>query len=155
MTPAIVAAQRAHVWFEVHEYPHDPDTPTYGIEAAQVLGLDPTTVFKTLVATADGGRLVIALVPVVHTLNLKALAAAVGAKRAAMADASAAERATGYVVGGISPLGQRKGLPTVVDHSALGLATMYVCAGRRGVELALRPHDLIRLCRATTAAIAR
>ena len=155
MTPAIVAAQRAKVWFKVREYPHDPFAPSYGLEAAEALGLDPAVVFKTLVAAADETRLVVALVPVAHTLNLKALAAAIGAKRTDMAAAAAAERATGYVLGGISPLGQRKRLPTVIDASALTLETMYVSAGRRGVEIALRPPDLIRLCNAITAAIAR
>lgn len=155
MTPAIVAARQAKVWHEVRQYPHDPDTPSYGVEAAERLGLDPATVFKTLVAATDTGRLIVALVPVVNTLDLKALATAVGAKRASMADSATAERATGYVVGGISPLGQRKQLPTVVDRSALELATMYVSAGRRGLELALRPGDLIRVCNAVIAVVAR
>jgi len=155
MTPAIVAVRRAKIWHEVREYPHDPATPSYGVEAAERLGLDPATVFKTLVAETDTGRLVVALVPVANTLDLKALATAVGAKRMSMAEAVAAERATGYVVGGISPLGQRKKLPTVIDDSARQLETMYVSAGRRGLELALRPSDLISLSEATTAAIAR
>ena len=111
--------------------------------------------FKTLLAERDDGTLVVALVPVASTLDLKALAAAIGAKRAAMADPAAAERATGYVVGGISPLGQKKRLPTVIDESALALDTMHVSAGRRGLEIALAPADLVRLCDATTAPIAR
>jgi Cys-tRNA(Pro)/Cys-tRNA(Cys) deacylase len=154
MTPAVVAAQRAKIAFSIHEYPHDPAAASYGLEAAEKLGLDPAQVFKTLVASVDG-RLTVALVPVAMSLDLKALAAAVGGKRAAMADVADAERATGYVAGGISPLGQKKRLPTVIDTSALGLERMYVSAGRRGLEIALAPHDLIRLCNGRTAAIAR
>ncbi|HEY8514453.1 MAG TPA: Cys-tRNA(Pro) deacylase [Candidatus Binatia bacterium] len=154
MTPAVVAARRAKIWHELREYRHDADAPSYGVEAAQALGLDPEHVFKTLVAECDG-TLVVALVPVARSLDLKALAAAVGAKRAAMADPAQAERATGYVVGGISPLGQKKRLPMVADESMLALETVYVSAGRRGLELALRPADLLRLCDAATARIAR
>lgn len=154
MTPAVVAAQRAKVPYRIHEYPHDPAAPSYGLEAAEKLGLDPARVFKTLVASVDG-KLVVALVPVAHSLDLKALAAAVRGKRAVMADVGEAERATGYVAGGISPLGQRKRLATVVDESARTLDRMYVSAGRRGVEIELAPGDLIRLCQATVARIAR
>jgi len=139
----------------VVEYEHDPKAPSYGLEAAQALGLDPGCVFKTLVAEGDGRQLAVALVPVACTLDLKALAAAIGAKRVAMADPAAAERATGYVVGGISPLGQKKRLPMVIDDSVLALDTVYVSAGRRGLEIALAPADLIRLCAAATAPIAR
>lgn len=155
MTPAVTAAKRARIAFRLLEYRHDPGAASYGLEAAEALGLDPASVFKTLLAESDGGRLVVALVPVACTLDLKALAAAIGAKRAAMADAAMAERATGYVVGGISPLGQKKRLPTVIDESALALDTMHVSAGRRGLEIALAPADLVRLCDATTAPIAR
>lgn len=154
MTPAVVAAQRAKVPFQIHEYTHDPSAPSYGLEAADKLGLDPAQVFKTLVASVDG-KLTVALVPVAHSLDLKALAAAVRGKRAAMADVGEAERATGYVAGGISPLGQRKRLPTVVDESARELDRMYVSAGRRGVEIELAPADLIRLAQAIVASIAR
>ena len=155
MTPAVMAAQRARVRFALREYEHDPKAPSYGLEAAQALGLDPGCVFKTLVAEGDGRQLAVALVPVACTLDLKALAAAIGAKRVAMADPAAAERATGYVVGGISPLGQKKRLPMVIDDSVLALDTVYVSAGRRGLEIALAPADLIRLCDAATAPIAR
>ena len=155
MTPAVVAARRAKISFLLREYEHDPDAPSYGIEAAQALGLDPGCVFKTLVAEGDGRQLVVALVPVACTLDLKALAAAIGAKRVAMADPAAAERVTGYVVGGISPLGQKKRLAMVIDDSVLALDTVYVSAGRRGLEIALAPADLIRLCDAATATIAR
>ena len=155
MTPAVTAAKRARIEFRLLEYRHDPGAASYGLEAADALGLDPASVFKTLLAESDGGVLVVALVPVACTLDLKALASAIGAKRAAMADPAAAERATGYVVGGISPLGQKKRLPTVIDESALALDTMHVSAGRRGLEIALAPADLVRLCDATTAPIAR
>lgn len=155
MTPAVTAAKRARIAFRLLEYRHDPAATSYGLEAAEALGLDPASVFKTLLAESDGGTLVVALVPVACTLDLKALASAIGAKRAAMADPSAAERATGYVVGGISPLGQKKRLRMVIDESALALETMHVSAGRRGLEIALAPADLVRLCEAVTAPIAR
>jgi Cys-tRNA(Pro)/Cys-tRNA(Cys) deacylase len=155
VTPAVVAAKRAGIAFRLLEYAHDPAAASYGLEAASVLGLDPASVFKTLVAERDGGGLVVALVPVACTLDLKALASAIGAKRVAMADPAAAERATGYVVGGISPLGQKKRLPMVIDESVLALATVHVSAGRRGLEIALAPADLVRLCDASTAPIAR
>jgi Cys-tRNA(Pro)/Cys-tRNA(Cys) deacylase len=155
VTPAIRAAKLARIDFEVLAYEHDARTRAYGPEAATRLGLRPGAVFKTLVAKAAGSGLVIALVPVDRELDLKALAAAVGGKRAEMAGPAEAERATGYVVGGISPLGQRRPLPTVIDESALALPRLFVSAGRRGLEIALRPADLIALCRATTAPIAR
>jgi Cys-tRNA(Pro)/Cys-tRNA(Cys) deacylase len=157
MTPAIIAAERAKVAHRVLAYEHDPAAPAYGPEAAAVLGLDPAAVFKTLVIALEGARapLAVALVPVSRQLDLKAAATALGAKRATMADVAAAERATGYVVGGISPLGQRKLLPTLVDESALALDELYVSAGRRGLEIALAPADLLTLTRGTPAAIAR
>ena len=155
MTPAILVARKAGVVHQVLEYTPDPAADSYGLEAAELLGLDPACVFKTLVADAEGVGLVCALVPVTGSLDLKALADAVGARKARMADIAAAERATGYVVGGISPLGQRKPLKTVVDASALLHTTVYVSAGRRGVELALAPMDLVHLTKARTADIAR
>ena len=155
MTPAILAARKAGVVHQVLEYTHDPAAASYGLEAAELLGLAPGCVFKTLVADAEGVGLVCALVPVTGSLDLKALADAVGARRARMADIAAAERATGYVVGGISPLGQRKPLKTVIDASALLHTTVYVSAGRRGVELALAPMDLVHMTKARTAEIAR
>jgi Cys-tRNA(Pro)/Cys-tRNA(Cys) deacylase len=148
-TPAIVAASRAGIVFTVHEYEHDPRAASYGLEAVEKLGLDPRRVFKTLVADVDG-TLTVAVVPVEAQLDLRALG-----KRARMADPRAAERATGYVSGGISPLGQRRLLPTVVDESALGHETVHVSAGRRGLELELAPGDLVRLTDARVAAIAR
>lgn len=154
MTPAILAANRAGIRYVVHEYSHDPATSSYGIEAAEALGLDPAQVLKTLIASVDG-RMVVALVPVERSLNLKALAAAVGGKRAVMADARVAERATGYVVGGISPLGQKRALPTVVDETALAWERVFVSGGRRGLEIEIAPGDLVRLLNAEIASIAR
>ena len=153
-TPATRAAAGAGVDFTTHGYPHDPAVASYGEEAARAMGVPPEQVFKTLVAEVDG-QLTVAVVPVSATLDLKALAAAVGGKRAAMADPAVAERATGYVRGGISPLGQRKALPTVLDDSAHGRATVCVSAGRRGLEIELSPTDLVTLTGATTAPIAR
>jgi Cys-tRNA(Pro)/Cys-tRNA(Cys) deacylase len=148
-TPAIAAAARAAVAFTVHEYRHDPRAESYGREAVEKLGLDAARVFKTLVADVDGA-LTVAVVPVEAQLDLRALG-----KRARMADAGAAERATGYVAGGISPLGQRRALPTVVDASALDHETIHVSAGRRGLELELAPADLVELTGARVAPIAR
>ncbi|MFB6616578.1 Cys-tRNA(Pro) deacylase [Streptomyces sp. NPDC056367] len=153
-TPAIVALTAAGVPFTTHCYEHDPAHPSYGEEAAQALGVSPEQVFKTLVADVDGG-LTVAVVPVSGSLDLKALAAAVGGKRAAMADPALAERTTGYVRGGISPLGQRRRLPTVLDASASRHATICVSAGRRGLEVELSPTDLATLTSATVAPVAR
>lgn len=153
-TPATVALSGAEVEFTVHAYDHDPAVTSYGQEAAQALGVDPGQIFKTLVADVEG-KLTVAVVPVGGSLDLKALAAAVGGKRATMADPAAAERTTGYVRGGISPLGQRRPLPTVVDSSASDHVTVCVSAGRRGLEIELAPADLIALTRATVAPIAR
>jgi Cys-tRNA(Pro)/Cys-tRNA(Cys) deacylase len=151
-TPAIQALTRAKIPFTVHEYAHDPAHPSYGVEAAEALGVTPDRVFKTLVTEVDG-TLAVGVVPVTGSLNLKALAAAVGGKRAAMADPAAAERATGYVRGGISPLGQRRRLRTVIDESALAHPTVYVSAGRRGLEIELAPADLVALTSAAVAAL--
>jgi Cys-tRNA(Pro)/Cys-tRNA(Cys) deacylase len=156
-TPAVRALERAGVPFSLHEY--DPASTGsgahgYGAVAVAALGADPAQVFKTLVARVDGA-LTVAVVPVSGQLDLKALASAAGGRKAAMADPADAERATGYVRGGISPLGQRKQLPTVVDDSALGFGTVLVSAGRRGLQVELPPADLVRLARARTAAIAR
>jgi Cys-tRNA(Pro)/Cys-tRNA(Cys) deacylase len=152
-TPATALLTKQKVTHRVHAYPHDPRAESYGAEAASALGIAPDRCFKTLVAEVDGA-LVVAVVPVSGSLDLKALAGAVGGKRAAMADPSSAERTTGYVRGGISPLGQRKRLPTVVDASATELPTMFVSAGRRGLEVELAPTDLVRLTGATLAPIA-
>lgn len=153
-TPATVALTKAQIPFVTHEYPHDPAAASYGAEAAEALGVDPARVFKTLVADVDG-KLTVAVVPVSGTLDLKALAGAVGGKKAAMADPAAAERSSGYVLGGISPLGQRRPLRTVLDASALAFETMFCSAGRRGLEVELAPADLVRLTAAVTAPIGR
>ena len=153
-TPATVALTQAKITFTVHAYDHDPSADSYGAEAAKVMGVEPQRVFKTLLADVDG-TLTVAVVPVAARLDLKALAAAVGGKHAAMADPKLAERTTGYVLGGISPLGQRKKLPTVVDDSALGHETVFCSAGRRGLEVELSPADLVALTEATTASIGR
>lgn len=162
-TPATEALRRAGVPHVLHEY--DPDErpatgrdraarPHYGRDAAAALGVDPSRIFKTLVAEVDG-RLVAAIVPVAVELDLRRLAEAIGGRRAVLADPVAAERATGYVVGGISPLGGRRSLPTVIDNSALGHATVLVSAGRRGLQVELRPAALVGLTRGRTAAIGR
>lgn len=152
-TPALVILQRSGVDFSVHTYAHDPAAESFGMEAAEALDLDPATVFKTLLAEVDGASTV-AIVPVTGQLDLKGLAAARGGKRARMMDVAAAERMTGYVAGGISPLGQRKALPTVIDASADELATIYVSGGQRGLDIGIAPADLLRLTGATYAPIA-
>jgi Cys-tRNA(Pro)/Cys-tRNA(Cys) deacylase len=151
-TPATAALTAAGVSFVAHPYSHDPAAASYGLEAAEVLGIDPARVFKTLMVDVDG-RLAVGVVPVSGNLDLKAVAAALGGKKAAMADPATAERRTGYVLGGISPLGQRQPSPTVIDESALDLETMLVSGGRRGLDLELNPADLIRLTGARTARI--
>lgn len=153
-TPATVAVADAGVDHRLHTYEHDANASSYGAEAAEVLGVEPDRVLKTLVAEA-AGVLVVGVVPVAASLDLKAIASAVGARRAVMADPAAAERRTGYVVGGISPLGQRQRLATVVDASVEQHDTVFVSGGRRGLEIELAPQDLIRLTGATVAAIAR
>jgi Cys-tRNA(Pro)/Cys-tRNA(Cys) deacylase len=151
-TPATLLLRQQKVAHTVHEYTHDPRAAGYGLEAAVALGIEPARCFKTLVADVDG-TLTVAVVPVSGSLDLKALAGAVGGKRAAMADPAAAERSSGYVVGGISPLGQRKRLRTVIDASASDWPTVYVSAGRRGLDVELSPADLARLTAATFAPI--
>ncbi|MCP9000263.1 Cys-tRNA(Pro) deacylase [Pseudarthrobacter sp. RMG13] len=151
-TPATAALAAAGVPFVLHPYAHDPSAASYGTEAAEALGIAPETVFKTLMVEVEG-RLAVGVVPVSGNLDLKAFAAALGAKKASMADPAAAERRTGYVLGGISPLGQRQSSPTVVDSSALALEKMLVSGGKRGLDVELAPSDLIRLTSAVTAAI--
>ncbi|TIC88913.1 Cys-tRNA(Pro) deacylase [Nocardioides sp. GY 10113] len=153
-TPATSAVTSAGVPFVLHSYDHDPRSTSYGEEAAEALGIPVERVFKTLLADVDGA-LTVAVVPVSGQLDLKALAKAVGGRKAVMADPRDAERATGYVVGGISPLGQKRRHPTVVDESALGHPTVNVSAGRRGLELELAPGDLVALTGAVTAPIGR
>lgn len=153
-TPATVALLQLGIPFVVRNYQHDPAETDYGREAATALGVAPERIFKTLLAAVDG-RLAVAVVPVSGMLDLKALAAALGGKRAAMADPSLAERKTGYVVGGISPIGQRTRLRTVLDDSALAYPTVLVSAGRRGLDLELAPADLARATDAHWAKIAQ
>lgn len=164
-TPATVALAKAGIAFTVHSYEHDARAvaagASYAGEAADAMGIDPGRVYKTLVAEADsagprgGTGLAIAVVPASGHLDLKALAMALGGRHATMADPAEAERATGYVVGGISPVGQRRALPTVVDESALAWPTVFVSAGRRGVEVELAASDLVTATGARVAAIAR
>jgi Cys-tRNA(Pro)/Cys-tRNA(Cys) deacylase len=151
-TPATALLAKNNVTHRLHPYEVDPDTPNYGAVVADTLGIAPVRVFKTLVTEIDG-TLTVAVVPVSGDIDLKALANAVGGKRAAMADRALAERTTGYVRGGISPLGQRKRLPTVLDESALMYPTVYVSAGRRGLQVELDPADLVRLTGAVLARI--
>jgi Cys-tRNA(Pro)/Cys-tRNA(Cys) deacylase len=156
-----VALTCAGVPFTEHAYDHDPAAASYGLEAAAVLGLPPERVFKTLFVSVDrstgsgGGCLVVGIVPVAGQLDLKAVAAAVGGKKATMADPATAERATGYVVGGISPVGQRRAHPTVLDESAMAFDIIYVSGGRRGLDLGLSPADLVRVTGATVVPIRR
>lgn len=144
-TPAIQKLRQAGVPYTLHAYQHDPQAPSYGLEAAASLAVPAERVFKTLVTRLDGTTLAVAVVPVAARLNLKALAAAAAVRRAELATPADAERATGYVVGGISPLGQRRALPTFVDSSALGHETIFVSAGRRGLDIELAPGDLLGL----------
>ncbi|MDX6207495.1 MAG: Cys-tRNA(Pro)/Cys-tRNA(Cys) deacylase [Frankiales bacterium] len=153
-TPATVALTKAGVPFTVHAFDHDPHSNSYGLDAAAALGVQPERVFKTLVADVDG-QLVVAVVPVSGQLDLKALASTLGAKKAAIAEPALAERSSGYVVGGISPIGQRKRLTTVVDESAMGHPTVYVSAGRRGTDLELAPADLVAATSAQVAPVSR
>jgi len=153
-TPATVALMAAKISFTAHRYAHDPAATQFGLEAAAALNLDPDRVFKTLLAEADG-QLIVGIVPVTGMLNLKHLAAAVGAKRAVMADPAVAERKTGYVVGGISPIGQKSRLLTVLDDTASLWPTIYVSGGRRGFDIELAPSDVLRITGGQLAAIAR
>ena len=153
MTPAITLARQRRIAHQVHEYTHDPGAASYGLEAADKLGLPPSQVFKTLVVQLDDGKLAVGVLPVDHQLNPKLMARALGAKKAAMADKDAVQRSTGYVLGGVSPLGQKKSLPTVIDASAEQLDTLYVSAGRRGLEISLSPADLAVLTGARFATL--
>lgn len=153
-TPATIALTRAGIRYATHGYEHDPRAAAYGLEAAEKLGIDAERVFKTLLAAVDGS-LVVGIVPVAAQLDLKALAAAVGGKRAEMADPAAAERKTGYVVGGISPIGQKTALPTVLDETAILHETILVSGGRRGFDLELAPDDLLAVTHGRYAPIAR
>ncbi len=145
MTPGIDAARKAKVDHRIHEYSHDSASASYGLEAADKLGVEPARVFKTLVVALDGNELAVAVVPVSASLSMKRIARAAGRKKAGMAEKSAVERATGYVLGGVSPLGQKKRLKTFIDASARRFDTLFVSAGRRGLEIELAPDDLAAL----------
>lgn len=153
-TPATLALTAAGIAFTTHAYDHDPRATSYGEEAATALGLTVDEVFKTLLAAVDG-ELVVAVVPVAGTLDLKALAAAAGGRRAEMADPAVAQRVTGYVLGGISPVGQKRALPTFVDETAVLLETIFVSGGRRGLDIGLAPDDLLAVTGGQYAPIAR
>ena len=150
MTPAIKHAEREKIEFKIHQYEHDPSVQAYGEEAAEAMGADANRVFKTLLIALNGEskNLAVAVVPVSGQLNLKAAAASLGAKKAAMADARIAQNTTGYILGGISPLGQKKRLPTLIDQSAFAFESIYVSAGKRGLEIELAPQNLQLLCNA-------
>jgi Cys-tRNA(Pro)/Cys-tRNA(Cys) deacylase len=157
-TPATVALSRAGVSFTLHPYTHQAETTSFGEEAATALGVDPQRIFKTLVVELSGAEragheLAVAVVPVAQHLDLRALAAALGAKKATMADPGAAARSTGYVLGGISPIGQRTRLPTVLDASANAFETILVSAGKRGLQVELSPQDLVEVTSALVAPI--
>ena len=145
MTPAINFAKKHKIEYRIHTYEHEPSTSSYGLEAAEKLGLDPAQVFKTLVVELDSKELAVAVIPVIAKLDLKQFAKALGAKKATMAEQRKVERTTGYVLGGVSPLGQKKPLKTLLDESARQFPTIYVSAGRRGLDIELKPDDLVRL----------
>lgn len=155
MTPATKQLDKASVSYRLHRYDHDPKAESYGTEAAERLGLDPARVFKTLLAATDNAELLVAIVPVDRMLDLKELAQAAGVKKTTMADPAAAQRSTGYLVGGISPLGQKKRLRTFIDASAEGLPQLFVSGGRRGLEIELAPTDLASQTGGRFAPIAR
>jgi len=153
-TPATVALDRAGIPYSRHPYEHDPAAASYGLEAAASLCVEPSRVFKTLLVDT-GATLAVGVVPVDGQLDLKAVAAALGVKSVTMADPAAAESSTGYVVGGISPVGQKRALPTVLDETAYGFGTVYVSGGRRGFDIGLAPEDLASVTRARRARIGR
>ena len=153
MTPGITAAKKAKIPHKVHEYSHDESSESYGLEAAEKMGVSEDRVFKTLVVSLDSKELVVGIIPVSSMLSMKLMAKVSGAKRAAMAEKSTVERSTGYVLGGVSPLGQKKRLKTIIDSSAKNYSTIYVSAGRRGLEIELGPDDLAKLTSGVLAAI--
>lgn len=153
MTPAIKALEKAKASFRVHEYAHDPAAESYGLEASEKLGVDAAQVFKTLVVMLDAKEFAVGVIPVSAMLSMKNIAKAAGAKKAAMADKQDVERISGYVLGGVSPLGQKKSLRTFIDISAQQQPTIYVSAGRRGLEVELAPDTLKNLARGSFADI--
>lgn len=155
MTPAINLAKKKKINFEIHQYDHDPKAASYGEEAAEKLGIALTQVFKTLVVASEKNDLCVCIVPVSGSLDLKQVAKALGVKKTAMADAKKVQSTTGYVLGGVSPLGQKKQLPTLIDETAENQDTIFVSAGKRGLEIELSPQDLQTLTRAQFAPIAK
>ncbi len=152
MTPAIETLKKANIQFTLHEYSHDPQAASYGEEAANCLDVEAQRVFKTLLVSGNSNDnskdLAVSIVPVTHQLDLKAVAKAIKVKKTSMADASAAQKATGYILGGISPLGQKKRLPFTIDSSAIDYETVFISGGKRGLEIEIAPEDLIALCNA-------
>ena len=155
MTPAINAAKKAKITYTIHEYVHDPSSESYGTEAAIKLGIPEEMVFKTLLVKYGTKELAVGVVPVSTMLNMKLFAKAIGAKKASMAEASDVERATGYVLGGVSPLGQKRKLKTIIDSSANKYRTIFVSAGRRGLDIELKPQDLEKLTNGKSAEICK
>jgi len=155
MTPAVNAAKQAGISIELLEYNHDPNAESYGEEAAEKLGVNVEAIFKTLVVQTVSKKLVVAVIPVMHSLNLKQVAQAVGEKKAEMADKDLVQRTTGYVIGGVSPLGQRKKLPTAIDTLAENYGRIYVSGGRRGLDIAIAPYDLAKATAASFANLIR
>ncbi|PID56188.1 Cys-tRNA(Pro) deacylase [candidate division KSB3 bacterium] len=155
MTPAIQTVKRARIFFQLHEYAHSPSATSYGKEAALKLDVAPERIFKTLVLTLDAKSLAVAVIPVAMQLNLKRFARCLGAKKAVMAEKKAVENSTGYVLGGVSPLGQKKPLPVLIDVSAKNFETIYVSAGRRGLQIELSPESLSTLTKASFAIIGK
>ncbi len=155
MTPAIKLVKKARVPFVLHEYAHDPNIGAYGEEAAQKLGIASDQLFKTLVVSTDNRGMAVGVVPVSGKMDLKVIAKVMGVKKVEMAEKKQVERSTGYITGGISPLGQKKGLPTIIDASALDFDIIFVSAGRRGLQISLSPRDLARLTRATFNGISK
>lgn len=153
MTPGIDTAKKAKIFYRIHEYTHESSNTSYGAEAADKMGMPEDQVFKTLVVSLDGKELVVGVVPVSLMLNMKLIAKAAGAKKASMAIAADVERTTGYVLGGVSPLGQKKRLKTIIHSSAKEYQTIFVSAGRRGLEIELKPDDLAKLTNGAFAEI--
>lgn len=151
MTPAVILLKKHKIDFSLHEYEHDPNAESYGLEASEKLGLNPAKVFKTLVVQDENDKLAVAIVPVNNLLNLKKIAKAIGSKKAQMADPKLVERTTGYVLGGVSPLGQKKRLATVIDKTAEDFLAIYFSGGKRGLDIQMKPQDLAKLLGASFA----
>ncbi len=154
MTPAIKQLEKNKVSFQIHQYQHDASVDSFGLEAVEKLSLDAKQVFKTLVISTDSNRLVVAIVPVMFKLNLKAIAKILQVKKAVMANVTHVENSTGYVLGGVSPLGQKRKLTTIIDQSAQGFKSIFVSGGKRGLEIELSPQDLAHMCKASFSSIA-